>query len=135
MTAMCRDAIKVKNYYWSYPENPDVAANLLCCTKSGTDEKTCRNNINAAMAAKVHLDFCYLANRAGEPPPKDWNVPADCTGGPCLVTGDYCKSVGYADMDRSTASILIATLKKNMLTYPQSATSTQAILKVCFGVR
>src|SRR5712691_4524122 len=31
MTAMCKHAIKVKNYYWSYPNNPDPEANMRCC--------------------------------------------------------------------------------------------------------
>jgi hypothetical protein len=135
MTAMCMQAIKVKNYFWSYPANPDVEANMRCCLKMGVDKKTCEDNLVGAARAKLNMDFCYFASRGGEPPPKDWNVPAGCTSGPCLITPGYCKSVGYAEMSRATVPAAVASMRAQIAKYPSSAESFRAVLRVCFGVR
>jgi hypothetical protein len=131
----CRFAIKNHNYYWSYPANPDVEANMRCCLNSGTDRKACQDNIAAAKRANLNLDFCYIASKAGEPPPPEMKVPAGCTGGPCSITPGYCKYVGYTDMDRSVLPVLIAAMRESMVKYPATADTSLAILRVCFGIR
>jgi hypothetical protein len=133
MTAMCRHAIKFKNYSWSYPANSDVEANMRCCMNGGSDRETCETNIAAARRSKMNIDFCYFASRTGEPPPAEWNVPPGCTEGTCMVTPGYCKSVGYTDMDRSLIPIIIASMHESMVKYPSSAEQFQAVLRVCFG--
>lgn len=135
MTAMCNFAIKNHNYFWAQPSNPDVDANMRCCLNMGSSEKTCRDNIAAAMSAKVNLDFCYSASKVGEPPPPEWNVPAGCTAGPCMVTRGYCKYVGYLNMNSSSASTVIASMREQMTKYPNAAGHFRAVLRVCFGVR
>jgi hypothetical protein len=134
MTAMCTFAIERSNFYWDYPRNTDDVANLKCCMRMGTDEKTCRENMRVQKQSKVDVDYCHLLSKAGEPPPPDWNVPAGCTSGPCMVTPGYCRSVGYSRMDAASARQAVALMrvqigKSDKVTQEQ----LRAVLRVCFG--
>jgi hypothetical protein len=134
MTAMCKFAIERSNFYWDYPRNTDDVANLKCCLGMGTDEKTCRDNLRASKQAKSDLDFCYMASKSGEPPPPEWNVPAGCTAGVCLVTPGYCRSVGYSRMDAASARQVIGLMRAQISKSPKETEQLRAVLRVCFGV-
>ncbi|MCL4767925.1 MAG: hypothetical protein KJZ80_17005 [Hyphomicrobiaceae bacterium] len=136
MTAMCNFSIERKNYYWDYPRILDEAANFKCCMNYYNDTKACRENIEGAKRSNVDLDFCDIASKTDDSPPAEWNVPAGCKAGPCLVTPGYCESVGYSKMDRATARHAARAIRTAMA--KQSGASREqfrAILRVCFGAK
>jgi hypothetical protein len=135
MTAMCKFAIQNHNYYWAQPTSPDYDTNMRCCVNMGSSRKMCEESIGAAMRASVNVDYCYIASKSGEPPPPEWNVPAGCTAGTCLVTPGYCKYVGYTNMDAQIARTVITAMREQMAKQPAAAEQFQAVLRVCFGVR
>lgn len=127
--AMCKWAIERKNYWWDLPRNPDDQANFKCCMKMSNDANSCWQNIKAS-----NYDFCDAMHKANDPPPAEWKVPEGCKSGPCLTTPEYCKTVGYSGLKGAARSSMIATFRQNIRKYPESADTTRAILRVCFGV-
>jgi hypothetical protein len=134
-TSMCSYAIANHNYYFIAKQMPDDVANLKCCLNTGTEEKVCLQNIRAARSAKVNVNFCEQASKAGEPAPKEWNVPAGCEGGPCMVTRGYCEHVGYGRVSAEQRSMIVQSMSESITTYPENADQVRAVLRVCFGER
>jgi hypothetical protein len=50
-----------------------------------------------------------------------------------MITTGYCQSVGYTKMDSGSREFLIRQLWTNLTKYPQTADTTRAVLRVCFG--
>jgi hypothetical protein len=128
-TAMCKFAIERRNFYWDLATNFDHEASFKCCQKMGVDAHSCWTSIKA-----INYDFCDGLHRANDPPPAEWKVPAGCTAGPCLTTPEYCQIVGYSGMKGAVRASTIATFRELIRKYPQSADTTRAVLRVCFGV-
>jgi hypothetical protein len=141
MTSMCKFAIERKNYYWDLPVNLDATANLNCCIKSQgsvkNPEKVCRDGFARGSTYDWCASLHESTNRVATKPPKEWNVPPGCTGGPCSITPGYCKAVGYTpDFERVyRANIAEALAPLTDAAKKAAQEMSNAILRVCFGAR